>query len=331
MKFSTSILLFITIKSFALTNINEATFTSFDGTRLKAKVYSSHKKTKLPGILIIEGSGKSGFVKEPEGSPFNELAKVLAERGFVVLKYNKRGSGENSKNGSFWKSTFNSDNQDAESALNLLKTMPHVDSSKLYLIGHSFGGPQALLLSTKVKIAGVVMLTSTIRPTDELLLEQNSIIMTLQEIHQEKINKYLETFKSDLAKIKAGTYKCESPNCTMIDETAIYESTIQVPWLKEVLNMNFANLAKSLSSPILFIFGSNDAIIPETDFMFAKREFEKTKSSVEIKMISKLDHFMVENESKKESLSYATQAQKSKIFKPISKQLVNTIVKWIDK
>ncbi|HPI40589.1 MAG TPA: hypothetical protein PLJ21_07275, partial [Pseudobdellovibrionaceae bacterium] len=55
----------------------------------------------------------------------------------------------------------------------------------------------------------------------------------------------------------------------------------------------------------------------------------EAKSSVEIKMIPKLDHFMVENESKKESLEYVKLAQKEKKFKPISSELVRTVTEFV--
>jgi dipeptidyl aminopeptidase/acylaminoacyl peptidase len=313
-----------------MVSIEKTTFATFDGIQLNAKVYKSGNNSgSTPGVLIIEGSGKSGFTEEPEGSPFSELAKAIAEHGYTVLKYNKRGSGENSNNGSFWKSTFNSDNQDAQSALNFLKAFDGVDASRIFLIGHSFGGPQSLLLATKNDVSGVILLTSTIRPTEELLLEQNAIIMGLQGLPQVEIDNYVQGMKKDLDQIKLGAFECQFPKCSKIDGVPAYEDAIQVPWLYEVLNMNFAETAKSVQSPILFIFGSSDPVIPESDYIFAQETFKGLGSHIEIKMLPKLDHFMVENESKKDSLLYAARAQKEKRFKPISEAILLTILGWL--
>lgn len=313
-----------------MVSIEKTTFATFDGIQLNAKVYKpGNNNGSTPGVLIIEGSGKSGFTEEPEGSPFAELAKAIAEHGYTVLKYNKRGSGENFNNGSFWKATFNSDNQDAQSALNFLKAFDGVDASRIFLIGHSFGGPQSLLLATKNNVSGVIMLTSTIRPTEELLLEQNAIIMGLQGLPQAEIDNYVNGMKKDLDQIKQGTFECQFPKCSKIDGVPAYEDAIQVPWLYEVLNMNFAETAKNVQSPILFIFGSSDPVIPESDYIFAQEIFKNLGAHVEVKMIPKLDHFMVENESKKDSLLYAAKAQKEKRFKPISEVMLLTILGWL--
>jgi uncharacterized protein len=327
MKLVFAIIFFVSVKGLAMERVS---FTSFDNVSLSAKLYRSEVgNTKVPAILIIEGSGKSSFSDEPEGSPFGQMAEGFAEKGFIVLKYNKRGSGENAGNGSFWKATFTSDNQDAQSALSFLKSVAGVDDSRIYLVGHSFGGPQSILLSTKQKVAGVVMLTSTIRPTQDLLLEQNQILMGLQGNSQNQIDEYVSKLSKNLEEIKAGIYKCEFPACSLVDGVEVYEQSIQVPWLKEVLRMNFTELAQNVKSPLLFLFGSSDCIIPESEYTIAQEAFKNSSSSIDVRMISKLDHFMVENDSKKESLMYAVRAQKELKFKPLHAELVPQITKWI--
>ncbi|MDN5847421.1 MAG: hypothetical protein L0H53_14245 [Candidatus Nitrosocosmicus sp.] len=63
----------------------------------------------FPGVLLILGSGAedmnetAGYVylnkttgeKLYPPTPFFDISKYLSERGFVVLKYDKRGIGEN--------------------------------------------------------------------------------------------------------------------------------------------------------------------------------------------------------------------------------------------
>jgi hypothetical protein len=305
-------------------------FKTLDGIELTATIhFPSTSQHKLPGILIVEGSGKSGFNEEPEGSPFVQLANALAEKGFVVFKYNKRGSGENSNNGSFWRSTFTIDRNDAQSAFDELRLNPLVDSSRIFLIGHSFGGPQSLLLATKNKIAGIVMLTSTIGPTDKLMLEQNAILMDLQGTPKGESDKYLLGMQKTLGEIKSGTFKCEFPTCSVIDGAEVWEKSIQVKWLNEVLNLDFTAIAKSVPNPIFFIFGTSDFVIPESEMTAAKSLVPLLSSKSEVAVIPQLDHFMVENESKKASLDYAMQVQKDKKFKNISRLLVKKISDFI--
>jgi uncharacterized protein len=74
---------------------------------------------------------------------FWQISQFLSERGFVVLKYDKRGIGENNTimDNNLWGNiTYNDLKQDAQKAVNVLIQQPEVDSNKISLIGHSEGG-----------------------------------------------------------------------------------------------------------------------------------------------------------------------------------------------
>ena len=124
-------------------------------------------KGPFPGVLLIAGSGAQdknetlGFVhkngpKPP--TPFWQIAQYLSERGFAVLRYDKRGVGANSTiiNSNVWgNATINDLIQDSKKALNVLIKQPEVDPKKISIIGHSEGtiiAPRvAIDNSTKVK------------------------------------------------------------------------------------------------------------------------------------------------------------------------------------
>jgi esterase/lipase len=280
-------------------------------------------------VLIIEGSGKSGMDKDPDSSPFVQLGQELAKNGFHVLTYNKRGSCDNSKNGSFWKATFSSDNEDAISALSFLKSRVLPMPKKIFLIGHSFGGPHSLVLGTKDNIDGIVMLTSTIRYTGDLQMEQTKIILELTGQKSDVINTELQTLKLQIDEVKSGKFKCEKPQCEIIDGVETVDHSIQVPWWKEVLNLDFSKIAQNSKARIHFIFGTSDFVIPESDQTFVEKIIrEKKLKHISITQLEKLDHFMVENDNKIESLKYAKNAQATQQFKLISGKLISDIVKF---
>lgn len=318
--------------NFVNASTKQIEFLTYDSIKLNASLHTPiSSKEKMPAVLIIEGSGKSKPGKVVDDSPFVQLANKLSENGAVALRYNKRGSGENSDRGSFWKSTFTIDNKDAQSALDFLLSQKGIDKDNVFIIGHSFGGPQSLNLAEKNKIKKIIFLTSTVQSTDKLMLEQNEIIMKLQGLPEKDVQKNIEELKLQLASVKLNILKCDKPSCEVIDGVPVLDQSIQVPWLHDVLNLNFLKIAKDQPSPILFIFGNSDFVIPLSEQNFVKGELvsknsEKYKSVV----IEKLDHFMVENTSKEESLKYAAKAKKENKFKPISEQLVKEILSWME-
>jgi pimeloyl-ACP methyl ester carboxylesterase len=98
----------------------------------------------FPGILLVAGSGVVDMNEtlSPDSKPFWQIAQYLSERGFAVLRYDKRGVGANSQiiDYNIWGNlTFDDLKNDAEIALGVLIQQPEVDPSKITLIGHSEG------------------------------------------------------------------------------------------------------------------------------------------------------------------------------------------------
>jgi pimeloyl-ACP methyl ester carboxylesterase len=139
-----------------------------DGVKTNAQLtYPSVGKGPFPGVLLIHGTGAHdknetlGFVhkngpKPP--TPLWQIAQYLSERGFAVLRYDKRGVGTSFTilDPNVWgNATINDLIHDAEKALNVLTRQPEVDPKIISLIGHSEGtiiAPRvAIDNSTKVK------------------------------------------------------------------------------------------------------------------------------------------------------------------------------------
>jgi uncharacterized protein len=138
-----------------------------NGVKANAQLtYPAVGKGPFPGVVLIAGSGAndkngtSGFVHKngPKPStPYWQIAQYLSERGFAVLRYDKRGVGANNTiNQNVWgNATVNDLIHDAEKAVNVLGQQPEVDPKKISIIGHSEGTiitPRvAIDNSTKVK------------------------------------------------------------------------------------------------------------------------------------------------------------------------------------
>jgi len=103
----------------------------------------------FPGVLLIPGGGTPDMDEymppyatetgEP-ARPFLQIAEYLSERGFAVLRYNKRGVGFNSSLVDpevFFDATIQDLERDAERAIEVLMQQSKVDSDDITLIGHS--------------------------------------------------------------------------------------------------------------------------------------------------------------------------------------------------
>jgi pimeloyl-ACP methyl ester carboxylesterase len=138
--------------------------------------YPAVGKGPFPGVLLIAGTGPAdknetlGLVLKngpPPDQPFLQIAKYLSERGFAVLRYDKRGVGGNltilDKN--VWaNATINDFIHDAENALNVLIAQPEVNGKdkEITIIGHSEGTVIAprVAVDNPTKVKNIVLISA---------------------------------------------------------------------------------------------------------------------------------------------------------------------------
>jgi uncharacterized protein len=157
----------------------------------------------FPGVLLIAGSGIRDMnesldyvrIDNHTGSriypptPFFQIAEYLSERGFVVLRYDKRGIGENGTilDSNAWGNlTFNDLKQDAEKALAVLAQQPEVDPDRITVLGHSEGtviAPRVAIDNT-TKVRNLVLMGAAAENVYELGYFQN---VDLKVLYAEKV------------------------------------------------------------------------------------------------------------------------------------------------
>jgi uncharacterized protein len=120
-------------------------------------------KGPFPGVIIFPGAGAGSVL--PPTSPYSHMAEYLSDRGFVVLRYDKRGVGPNftiSDSNAWGNLTFNNLKQDAEKALSVLLQQPEVNATKkATLIGHSEGTniPPRVAVDNPDKVRNIVLMS----------------------------------------------------------------------------------------------------------------------------------------------------------------------------
>ena len=133
--------------------------------------YPAVGKGPFPGVLLIAGTGANdkngtlGFVhkdgpKPP--TPYLQIAQYLSERGFAVLRYDKRGIGANyTIDQNAWGNATVSDLiHDAENALNVLTQQPEVDPQRISVIGHSEGTiiTPRVAIDNSIKVKNIILM-----------------------------------------------------------------------------------------------------------------------------------------------------------------------------
>jgi len=142
----------------------------------------------FPGVLLITGSGAQDMnssaifisidnatgTKIYPPTPFFQIADYLSDRGFVTLRYDKRGVGENHTivDSNIWGNmTINDLVQDANKALSVLMKQPEVDPNRITVLGHSEGTvlTPRVAIDNPVKVKNIVLLGTVAQNISEIL------------------------------------------------------------------------------------------------------------------------------------------------------------------
>ena len=140
----------------------------------------------FPAVLLIHGSGATDRDEYlppmvtgtgNESRPFWQIAEYLSERGFVVLRYDKRGIGENGTIldlNTVANSTVQQFQSDAEAALTVLMQQPEVDPERVTIIGHSEGAIIAPSIAAERPddIQNVVLMSAAAQPISDIVSYQ---------------------------------------------------------------------------------------------------------------------------------------------------------------
>jgi pimeloyl-ACP methyl ester carboxylesterase len=137
-----------------------------DGVKTNAQLsYPAIGKGPFPAVLLIPGSGAVDMNETlaEDVKPFWQISQYLSERGFAVLKFDKRGVGESFTivNSSVWgNNTVNHQIQDGKKALNVLAQQPEVDPNRISIIGHSEGTLYAprIAVDNSTKVSNVILM-----------------------------------------------------------------------------------------------------------------------------------------------------------------------------
>ena len=247
--------------------------------------------TPVPVVLIISGSGPTdrdgNNTDGGRNDSLKRLAWVLAKHNIASVRYDKRGVAASLA------ATPDERNlsveayvADAEAWGRKLKSDPRF--SQLILLGHSEGALIATLAAPSLDAAGVISLSGSARPVDQVLRQQLS--NHLPPALMQRSNELLDT-------LKAGHTDDNVPPPLQ----GIFRPSVQ-PYLISLFRQDPAAAFARLKMPALIIQGSNDIQVGVNDAKLLKA----AKPDAELALIEGMNHVMriVPNDVKRQLASY---------------------------
>jgi uncharacterized protein len=131
----------------------------------------------LPAVVLVGGSGPTDRDSLVAGIPIlGQIAGGIADAGFIVVRYDKRGVGQSG--GRLESAGLGDYSDDLRAAIEFLADRHDVDARRIFVIGHSEGGSVAMMAAAQDRrIAGVGLLATAGVTGAELVLQQQGHLL----------------------------------------------------------------------------------------------------------------------------------------------------------
>ena len=280
---------------------------------------STEGRLRHPTVLLIAGSGSVDRDETVAGIPiFAQLAGSLAERGFMVLRYDKRGIGQSG--GRTEAATLQDYADDAVEIVRWLAKRDDVDSRRLAVAGHSEGGSIAMLAAAKEKkIDSVILMAAPGTTGADLILEQQQ-----HQLEAMKLPASERQQKIDLQRRIHTAVLTEKGWEGVPDDLRRQADT---PWFRSVLQFDPARTMSRFKQPVLIVQGDLDTQVPahHAEQLAALARARKKAGGVAVVHVPGVNHLLT-NASTGEVQEYATLAEKH-----VSPQVATAIADWLNK
>jgi hypothetical protein len=139
----------------------------------RVRTITSHPRSagRHPALFFIPGltPASCDFRLDSDALDANILYE-MAKGGFVTFRVDKPGSGD-SEGGPYAKLDFDTEADAYRQGLRALKRMPDVDTTRIFLFGHSMGGCFAPLIASENPVRGIAVYGTVGRTWHEYLLD----------------------------------------------------------------------------------------------------------------------------------------------------------------
>lgn len=211
-------------------------------------------RLRYPAVLLVGGTSPADRDQVIDGVPvFAQLAGALADGGHIVLRYDRRGTGQSG--GRTDTATLADYADDARAAVKWLARRGDVNDRQIVVVGHMDGGPVALLAaSTDKAIDGVVTIDAAGTSGAELvLLQQQALLDGLKLSAADRQARVDLQKKIQAAVVGGGTWEGVPEPMRRQAET---------PWFKSFLTYDPAKVLPKVRQPILILHGDLDPTVP---------------------------------------------------------------------
>ena len=288
------------------------------------------KGEKRPLVLLIAGTGSLDRDGNGSGLKLNlykDLSDYFVEQGCVCVRYDKRGTHESKGRGAIASMSLTTLVDDAKAIIDYCKELPFVDKDRVIVCGHSEGSMVGTLLTEKMDLDGLILLSGAGTSLRDAMYYQNDRIISEAQngkgftnwllrkmVNREKVN----------AQVEAVYDKANKTNKNMFFYRGSFLPTRYMQEHGALTGADFIGKIKAFKGKVLAITGTGDI---QADYQAL--EGLKGIENVTVCAPEGINHILREVDDNNSMLTYMKQYKRlSK--QPLSADTMGVIGAWLE-
>lgn len=270
---------------------------------------------KFPAVVIVGHSQAPDRDAAATGFPvYGQLAGSLADTGMIVLRYDRRGTGQSG--GRVETSTISDYADDVVATVRWLAERDEVDDKQIFVVGHADGGWMALLAAAREKRIARLALVGVAGTTGaQFTLEQQQRALERSSLGAAERQQRIDLQKKIHDAVMSGGSWDGVP-----EELRRQADT---PWFQSVLAFDPAVAVSKTKQPLLVIAGAADRDVPSShaDKLGELARARKKAGPVDTLTLPGVSHVLVEAAGENDEYSALA-------GKPVAPSLVQALAKF---
>jgi len=241
---------------------------------------------RLPAVILVGGSGPSDRDETVFNVPvFGQIAGALADAGYAVIRYDKRGVGQSG--GRAEAATLADYADDLRAVVTFASARKDLDPKRMAVVGHSEGGSVAMIAAKDRRIDAIVLVGAVGVTGAELNLAQVSHALERGKKTDEERQTTIDMQKRIQAAVLTGKGWETIPPA--------YRKQADTPWFQSFLAFDPAKLMPAVRQPLLIVQGLLDTQVPpaNADRLEELARARKNAPMVDVVKVPGINHLLL--------------------------------------
>ena len=285
------------------------------------------------GIVIVDGSGPNDMnMTLGQNKMMKHLSDQLAEKGFAVLRFNKRTyqyGKELAKIGMQNKTLIKDEFiDDAAEGLKTLAKEQGIPTDKLFILGHSQSGSYLPVINeTAGNLAkGYIILSGT--PTNIAELSKKQLEKVIEEGSENADEEQVKMMKQNIKTNDELLKKIETMSDEELNKPENYPFGIPGVYVKDLMKYDPIKLYNDSKLPVFIRIAEFDKQVPISELELWKNGLDKNEND-SIEEVKGANHMMQPSDGKTKLANLITDEYQKDA--PIVSSVIDDIAAWIEK